>query len=121
MPSIRRKPGMSGRSGTGPLELRLVDADILDADAGLVAPRLDHPVDHQKWIAVRQGFQQAQNVKRFDRYRHCLVHSAPLSLAPNSRPIVHAALRTAPTAAAFKAIAEILEVRHRSFGALSRE
>ena len=49
------------------LELRLIDADILDADAGFLAPRLDHPVDHQKRIAVRQGFQQAQNVKRFDR------------------------------------------------------
>src|SRR5580704_17537977 len=59
-----------------PLELRLVDADILDADAEFVAPRLDHAVDHQKWIAVRQGFQQAQNVKRFDRYSLGLVHSA---------------------------------------------
>src|SRR6202035_2627445 len=48
-----------------PLKLRLVDADILDADAGFVASRLDDAVDHQKWIAVRQGFQQAQNVKRF--------------------------------------------------------
>src|ERR1700730_16857010 len=102
-----------------PLELRLVDADILDADAGLVAPRVDHAVDHQKWIALRQGFQQAQNVKRFDRYRLCLVHSAR---SPRLRQIAARSFTrrsAAPTAAAFKAIAEILEVRHRSFGALS--
>jgi hypothetical protein len=37
------------------LELRLVDADILDADAGLVTLRRDHPVYHQKGIAVGQG------------------------------------------------------------------
>jgi hypothetical protein len=35
-----------------PLELRLINADILDADADR-RPRLDHAVDHQKRIAVR--------------------------------------------------------------------
>src|SRR2546430_3515065 len=38
-----------------PLELRLVDTDILDADAKFVAPRLDHAVNHQERIAVGQG------------------------------------------------------------------
>ena len=38
-------------------ELRLVEGDVLDADAGLVAVDLDDLVDQQERIAVRQQLQ----------------------------------------------------------------
>ena len=37
------------------LEMRLVDGDVLDADAVLVSPRFDDPVDQKKRIAMRQS------------------------------------------------------------------
>ncbi len=33
----------------------------------LVAAHLDQAIDHQERIAVRQQFQKAENVRRFDR------------------------------------------------------
>ena len=45
------------------LKLRLVDADVLDPDAERIASGLDNPVDHQEGIAVRQIFQQLQNIE----------------------------------------------------------
>ena len=45
---------MIGLSGKMPLEVRLVDGDVLDADAGFVAVDVADPVDHQERIAVRQ-------------------------------------------------------------------
>ena len=48
------------------LELRLVEGHVLDADAGFVAADVDDPVDQQKRIAMRQRFQELQDVHRFE-------------------------------------------------------
>ncbi len=45
-------------------ELRLVEGDVLDADAGLVAVDLDDPVDEQKRIAVRQQLEDSAGCRR---------------------------------------------------------
>ena len=40
------------------LELRLVDRDVLDADAGFIGIAVDDAVNQQEWITVRQKIQQ---------------------------------------------------------------
>jgi hypothetical protein len=54
-------------------EMRLVDSDILDADAELIAPNVAYPVDHQERIAVRQRPHDFAYVGRFKRF-DLLVH-----------------------------------------------
>src|SRR4029450_9684906 len=62
-------------SGKVALEMRLVDRHVLDANAMLVAPDIDHPIDHQKRITVRQHFQDDRDVGRLERC-HDLVHDS---------------------------------------------
>src|SRR5882672_7277354 len=49
-----------------PHELRLVDRDVLDSDAALVATDIDDAVDHQKRIAVRQRLENGGNIGRLE-------------------------------------------------------
>ena len=56
-------------------ELRLVEGDVLDADAGLVAVDLDDLVDQEEGIAVRQELQNLHDIgglKRGGRFGHGL-------------------------------------------------
>jgi hypothetical protein len=56
-------------------ELRLVEGDVLDADAGIVAVDLDDPVDQEERVAVRQQFENPHDVgalKRGGRFGHDL-------------------------------------------------
>ena len=58
------------------LELRLVEGDVLDADARHVVPRLDDPVDQKKGIAMRQGFQEVLNIQGAHRWFDNLIHGS---------------------------------------------
>ena len=75
--------------------MRLVDRDVLDADAGLVAVDLDDPVDEQKRIAVRQRFQDLQDVHRLEaRSARPIICSSP-GLNPPARVRASSAARFA--------------------------
>ncbi len=56
------------------LKLRLVHADILDPDTGLIAIGFDDPVDQQKRIAMRQRFQEPLDIIGFENVCHLLIH-----------------------------------------------
>src|SRR4029077_6947509 len=43
-------------AGEMTLELRFIDGHVLDADTVLVTLNVDHAINHQKWISVRQQF-----------------------------------------------------------------
>ena len=47
-----------------PLEERLVDGDVLDADGALVAVHVDDAIDHQERIAMRQQLHHAPDIGR---------------------------------------------------------
>src|SRR5262249_59032866 len=55
--------------------MRLIDRHVLDANAMLVPPDIDHPIDHQKRVTVRQHFQDDRYVGRLERC-HDFVHDA---------------------------------------------
>ncbi len=77
------------------LELRLVDADVLDANAEFVAARLDDAIDQQERIAMRQIFQELQMSNEFEgrrwlvhrpAFRHCLSSGAASAIAGAASP-----------------------------------
>ena len=53
------------------IELRLVERDVLDADAAFVATHLDDLVDEQEGIAVRKKLQDPQNICGIEGFRFC--------------------------------------------------
>ena len=55
-------------------ELRLVDGDVLDADGVLVGAHVDHAVDHDEGVAMRQQPQDFTDVDGAKR----VAHSSPL-------------------------------------------
>src|SRR5690606_24474142 len=57
-----------------PLEMRLVDRDILDADRRVVAVDLDDPIYQQERVAVREKLQQPGNIETVQRLRRFLCH-----------------------------------------------
>ena len=81
MPSIISTPGNTGLAGKWPMELRLVEGDVLDADRRLVAVDLDDAVDHQERIAVRQQLQDLLDVGRLERRRRSFIRSRPPSVS----------------------------------------
>ena len=52
-------------------KLRLVDGDVLDADAAFVAADVDNAVNHDERIAMRQ---QPQNLADLDGFNAFAVH-----------------------------------------------
>ena len=56
-------PGITGILREVALEERLVDGDVLDADAALVAVHVVDAVEHQEGIAVRQQLEDADDVR----------------------------------------------------------
>src|SRR5690606_37374635 len=56
-------------AGEMSLEMRLVERDVLDADAAVVTVHLDDAVDEKKRIAMRQELQNALNVDAFELAR----------------------------------------------------
>jgi hypothetical protein len=52
-----------------PLEERLVDANVLDADGAMVELHVDDAVDHQHRITMRDHLQDAFDV-RYGGWRH---------------------------------------------------
>src|SRR3546814_7077605 len=66
-------------------ELRLVHCHVLDADGAFAALHLDHPVDQQHRIAMRDHLHDAENVDRLQAaFGLGLSHSA----CPSSAPVV---------------------------------
>ena len=64
MPSIREHAREHRPRREMAHELRLVEGDVLDADAGAVAVDLDDAVDEQERIAVRQQLHDAAGCRR---------------------------------------------------------
>ena len=87
--------GKDRLAGEMPGELRLVERDVLDADAGVVAVDLDDAVDQQERVAVRQQLQDLLDVGRAELQRLRRRRSSRISLidpcalavrrAPNAR------------------------------------
>src|ERR1700722_1325610 len=61
-------------TGEMPLEERLIHGNVLDADCGMPMPHLDHTVDQQKRIAMRDHLLQLLHIDHGDIHRgkHCL-------------------------------------------------
>ena len=55
--------GHDGMAGEMALEIRLVDGDVLDAGARLLAIHVDDPVDQQEGIAVRQDLLNLRDIE----------------------------------------------------------
>ena len=59
-------------AGKVSLEMRFVEGHVLDADPMLVAADIDHAVDHQKRITMRQHTKDSQNVRSLESFsRFC--------------------------------------------------
>src|SRR6185312_757391 len=64
-------------------KLRLVDGDVLDADAGVVAADVDDAIDHDERVTVRQEPQDLADLGGLDRLRtRGRVHGPPSSDLP---------------------------------------
>ena len=98
-------------------ELRLVDGDVLDADAVFVAARLDDAVDEQERIAMRKHLQEALDVETFNRPPGRLVHHA---LHPTRRRLPAHGLRVKCAAAGLPAQVLIRAARLQISAANSR-
>src|SRR6185295_16278143 len=56
---------------------RFVEGDVLDADTAVVGPDLDHPVDQQHWITVRERLEDLVDIHELKPDRCLLHHSRP--------------------------------------------
>src|SRR5215472_2184440 len=65
--TLRKMPG----------ELRFVDGDVLDADAAVVGPDVDHPVDQQHGVAMRESLEDVIDIHDRKPDRCLLHHSCP--------------------------------------------
>src|SRR5205807_7146521 len=77
----QQNAGKNRVAGKMPEELRLVHGDILDADRGVVTAHFDDAVDHEKWIAMRQCFEDRRDVGRLEGRRR-LTHRLRLRPRP---------------------------------------
>jgi hypothetical protein len=62
-------PGQDRHAREVPLEEGLVDGDALDRDGALARIHLEHPVDHEEWIAVREQLHDLLDVESAARRR----------------------------------------------------
>src|SRR5437879_2647206 len=68
-----------------PKDARFVEGDVLDADTAVVGPDVDHPVDQEHRIAMRQRFQDVLDRDDIEPDR-CFLHyscPSPLSAEPS--------------------------------------
>src|SRR6476659_879988 len=77
----QQNAGKNRVAGKMPEELRLVHGDILDADRGVVTAHFDDAVDHEKWIAMRQCFEDRRDIGRLEGRRR-LTHRLRLRPRP---------------------------------------
>src|SRR5216683_5808912 len=68
-------PGIDRTFRKMPLKWRLAEGDVLDADAGVIGPDIEHPIDQQHRIAVRQRLEDLIDIheRKSDR---CLLHQS---------------------------------------------
>jgi hypothetical protein len=75
-----------------PEKRRLVEGDVLDADAAVIGPDIDHPVDQQHRIAVRQRLEDLVDIHELEPDRCSSITPAP---RPSDRPEPRASRSTA--------------------------
>ena len=84
IPSIINTPGNTGLPGKVSLEMRFVDRHVFDADTVFVAANVDHAIDHQKRVTMRQHLENGRNIRRLECC-HDFVHDSRFTHRPQRR------------------------------------
>ena len=80
MPSIIKTPGNTGFSGKCPMKCGSLIVTFLMPMPWSSPSNVDDPVDHEKWIAVRQHLEHHRDISRFKLGDH-FIHDSRLTLS----------------------------------------